>query len=298
MNRRHRWTNLAPALTREGLRVAATDTAELPVNDFGEPELMIYDYIDAWGGEWGVSAADVMVALDQLGSVPALAVRLNSPGGDYFEGVAIYNALVRHPANVTIYVDALAASAASVIAMAGNKVVMGQGSQIMIHEARSGLFGATAAEFRAQATMLDQTNDDIAGFYAARTGGDVAAWREAVAVETWYTAAQALDAGLADEVATPPARGGLANPAAAALIPVPADALEPVVEPIPLAPDPGVLGASAAEDLLTAGMAAFEAAILPEPPAATPDASPARSVFELPTNTPDLAELIRSAVRK
>jgi len=194
--RRHRWTNLAPAPFREGVRA---------VTAASEPELLIYDYIDSWGGEWGVSAAEVLAALDVIGDVPALTVRLSSPGGDYFEGVSIHNALLRHPATVTVHVDALAASAASVIAMAGDRVVMGQGAQIMIHEAASAAFGR-ADDMRACAVMLDQTNDDIAGFYAARTGGDVAAWREAVRQETWYTAAQAVAAGLADEVATPPAR--------------------------------------------------------------------------------------------
>ena len=194
--RRHRWTNLAPAPFREGVRA---------VTAASEPELLIYDYIDSWGGEWGVSAAEVLAALDVIGDVPALTVRLSSPGGDYFEGVSIHNALLRHPATVTVHVDALAASAASVIAMAGDRVVMGQGAQIMVHEAASATFGR-ADDMRATAVMLDQTNDDIAGFYAARTGGDVAAWREAVRQETWYTAAQAVAAGLADEVATPPTR--------------------------------------------------------------------------------------------
>jgi ATP-dependent protease ClpP protease subunit len=198
MERVHRWTNLAPALVRQGVRaVVENDTT---------PEIWVYDYIDSWGGDWGVSAADVIDALASIGDVPALNLRINSPGGDYFEGVAIYNALVRHTASVTVHVDALAASAASVIAMSGDRIIMGQGAQMMIHEARSSIFGATAAEMLGAAAMLEQTNSDIAGFYAQRAGGDVEQWRAAVAAETWYTATQAVEAGLADEIAAPPAR--------------------------------------------------------------------------------------------
>jgi len=204
-----RWTNLVKPLAREGVKVMRLlddgRHAEIPAG--GEmpraaaaPELWIYDVIDSWGGDWGVSAADVIDALQLIGDVPEISVRINSPGGDYFEGVAIHNALVRNGARVTVYVDALAASAASVIAMAGDEIVMGPGSQLMIHEASSMAYG-TAADFRHAAQMLDQTNDDVAGFYASRAGGDQETWRAAVAVETWYTALQAVAAGLADRVA-------------------------------------------------------------------------------------------------
>lgn len=217
-----RWTNLVKPLTREGVSALvpmpgedlgtmsrvrvhggqplAAERLGEPVRNVTTPELWIYDVIDSWGGDWGVSAADVIDALQLIGDVPEISVRINSPGGDYFEGVAIHNALTRLSAKVTVYVDALAASAASVIAMAGDEIVMGPGSQLMIHEASSMAYG-TAADFRHAAQMLDQTNDDVAGFYAARSGGDVTEWRQAVAVETWYTASQAVAAGLADRVA-------------------------------------------------------------------------------------------------
>lgn len=201
--RRSRWTNLANPQVREGVRAEITTA--------GDPELVIYDYIDSWGGDWGVSSAEVAAALAQLGAVPALRVRLNSPGGDYFEGVSIAGMLARNTAQVTVCVDGLAASAASVIAMGADRIVMGQGSQMMIHEASSGAIG-TADDMRRCASMLDQTNDDIAGMYANRTGGEQATWRAAVAEETWYTAAQAVAAGLADEVVALPQR---AEPVAA-----------------------------------------------------------------------------------
>lgn len=274
--RRHRWQNLAPAPVREGIR-AVTAAAE--------PELLIYDYIDDWGGEWGVSAADVMAALDAIGDVPALTVRLNSPGGSYFEGVAIYNALARHPATVTVHVDALAASAASVIAMAGDRVVMGQGSQIMIHEAATIALGR-ADDMRACAVMLDQTNDDIAGFYAARTGGDVAMWREAVRQETWYTAAQAVAAGLADEVATPPVRSA----------PPPADGAEApaaAARPAPLAASCG--GSCSHEAPQRPGDGNTDGNAAPQSSAPEADAPPAA---ELPTAAVNLADLVAGAIRE
>lgn len=196
MTRRNRWTNLATPQVREGIR-AQVQT--------GVGEICIYDVIDSWGGEWGVSAAEVSAALATLGGASTVDVRLNSPGGDYFEGVTIAHALARYSGVVTVHVDGLAASAASVVAMGGDRIVMAQGSQMMIHEASSMAWG-TAAEMRHTADMLDQTNSDIAAMYAQRTGGSVDEWRAAVAAETWYTAVQAVAAGLADEVMSLPAR--------------------------------------------------------------------------------------------
>ncbi len=254
MTRRTRWANLAPALVREPIRSA--------VQTDGTAELWIYDYIDEWGGEWGVSSREVAAALALMPDATAISVRLNSPGGDYFEGVAIHGALTRHPATVTVHVDGLAASAASVIAMAGDRIVMGQGAQIMIHEARSGAYG-TADEMRSTATMLDQTNDDIAGFYASHAGGDPVQWRASVRAETWYTAAQAVEAGLADEVVA----GGRQGSAPAAVA----------------APPDRVPSETDGNDQTTAGNS---------PPAEAPPA------IALPTIALDLAELIRSAARR
>jgi ATP-dependent protease ClpP protease subunit len=226
MTRRNRWTNLATPQVREPIRAQVSA---------GEGELYIYDVIDSWGGEWGVSAAEVGDALAELGKVKAISVRLNSPGGDYFEGVTIAHALARHPAEVTVHVDGLAASAASVVAMGGDRIVMAQGSQMMIHEASSMAWG-TASEMRRTAAMLDQTNADIAAMYAQRTGGDVVAWREAVAAETWYTAAQAVTAGLADELLSLPARTPELPDVLAARVAVPApETPAPTADASPLA---------------------------------------------------------------
>lgn len=209
MNRR--WkppTNLTGAPARAGLRVenAVAGGEETAAS------LYIYDAIDSWGGDWGVSATEVVAALAGVTS-KRLDVHLNSPGGDYFEGVAIRAALMGHPSTVHVYVDGMAASAASIIAMAGERVVMAQGAQMMIHDPVTISMG-DAAQLRADANLLDKIAGDIADAYAGRAGGDVKSWRKAMTAETWYTAAEAVAAGLADEVAGKPAAE---DPAAAAV---------------------------------------------------------------------------------
>lgn len=180
-----------------GVRALADDTAEL----------YIYDEI----GYWGVTAGDVAFVLSQVTS-PKLTVRLNSPGGDVFDGVAIYNLLLDHAAMVDVVVDGLAASAASFIAMAGETVTANSGSQFMIHDAW-GLAIGNAADMTEMASVLEKTSAMIASIYAERAGGEADGWRTAMLAETWYSAQEAVDAGLADEVVTRPQRGGDDEPA-------------------------------------------------------------------------------------
>jgi ATP-dependent protease ClpP protease subunit len=158
--------------------------------------IYVYDEI----GYWGVTASDFVAELSELAGVTQIDLHVNSPGGDVFEGLAIMNCLRAHPANVTTYVDGIAASIASVIAMAGDQIVMGPHSQLMIHEG-SALCIGNAADMRKTAELLDFQSDNIAGVYAARAGGTVEAWRALMVAETWYTAEEAVKAGLADEVA-------------------------------------------------------------------------------------------------
>lgn len=154
----------------------------------------VYDEI----GFWGVTAADFakdVAALD----TNTINLRLNSPGGDLFDGIAIHNTLRAHKATVNVHVDGLAASAASVIAMAGDTVTMGAGTQMMIHDGL-GLCLGNAAEMRTVADLLDKCSDEIAGFYARRAGGSTDMWRSAMLAESWYTGDEAVAAGLADSV--------------------------------------------------------------------------------------------------
>jgi ATP-dependent protease ClpP protease subunit len=165
-----------------------------------KPEVLIYGEIESW---FGVDAADFVrdfAAID----APEILVRINSPGGDMFDGIAIMNALRGHAAKVVVQVDALAASAASIIAMGGDEIVMNDGSQLMLHNAFALCVG-TAEDMQKMADTLDRQNNVIAGIYAGRAGGTVDEWLAVMAEETWLNAQETVDAGLADSVIkTPP----------------------------------------------------------------------------------------------
>lgn len=164
--------------------------------DRSAAEIAIYDEV----GYFGVTASDFLRELNAL-DVDEIAVRLNTPGGDVFDGVAIMNALKNHRATVTTYVDGLAASIGSVILQAGDERVVADASQVMIHEG-FGLVVGTAADMRQQADLLDQVSEMIAGVYADRAGGTADEWRAAMKQETWYSGSEAVTAGLADRVAS------------------------------------------------------------------------------------------------
>lgn len=168
------------------------ETADLYIYD----EIMPAHMVEWFGG--GVSAEGLIEQLSEI-SASTLNVRINSPGGSAFEGIAIYNTLVSHSATINVYVDALAASAASIVAMAGDKITMMVGSQMMIHDA-IGVEMGNAAEMRAMADFLDGQSDNIASIYASKAGGDASDWRAIMLAETWMMAQEAVDMKLADEV--------------------------------------------------------------------------------------------------
>lgn len=176
--------------------------------DEGPVEVWLYDEI----GFWGVSSEMFCRALAEIDAAEIL-LRVNSPGGDVFDGTAMYNALVDHPAYVTCRVEGLAASAASFIAQAADRVVMGRGAELMIHDA-SGFCIGNAADMGEMAAILDRVSDGIAGIYHDRAGGSAKSWRDTMRGEQWYTADEAVTAGLADEVMAAPKKRG-AEPAAA-----------------------------------------------------------------------------------
>ncbi len=176
------------------LRQGRTDWYRI-VNKAGDvAEVYIYDEI----GYWGVTAKDFVDELRQV-TADRIELHINSPGGDAFDGIAIYQALKDHTAEVTATVDSLAASAASFIAMAGDRVVMTRNATMMIHDA-FGLAAGNAADMRDMADRLDKISDNVADIYAQHAGGSVTSWRDAMRAETWYTADEAVTAGLADEV--------------------------------------------------------------------------------------------------
>lgn len=182
---------------------------------------------------WDVDSgmfARALAAPDVVGA-SVLHVSLNSIGGDVFDGIGIYNALRGHGAQVLMTVTGLAASIASVIMMAGDKVVMGRGAEVMIHDAHAVQMG-NAADMAKMAEILDKCSDNIASFYAERAGGEAADWRAIMRDEKWYTAQEAVDAGLADEV-TPPREQptGTAGAAAITLLRPAARRVVPAGEP-------------------------------------------------------------------
>lgn len=127
-------------------------------------------------------------------------MHINSPGGSVFDGIAILNVLRNHRGALTTVVDGIAASAASFIAQAGTTRVMARNSQMMIHDAMA-LCGGNAADMRETADLLDKASDNLADIYAERSGrGSAADWRAAMEKEVWYSAQEAVDAGLADAI--------------------------------------------------------------------------------------------------
>lgn len=160
-------------------------------------ELLIYDPIDSY---FGISASYVVRWLRALPeATDELVVRLNCPGGDVFEGIAIYNALHRHKARVVIEVDGVAASAASVIAMAGDEIRMAAGSMFMVHEAW-GFTQGPAEDHEKNAELLRKINEDLVSLYAARTGQVEKKLRSMMAEETWLNTTEAKELGFADIV--------------------------------------------------------------------------------------------------
>lgn len=166
-------------------------------------ELMIYGRIG--GGGWfddGISASDVASALREAGPGP-VNVRINSGGGDVFDGIAIHSLLSRHAGAVTTYVDGLAASAASFIMLAGDRIVSARNAFVMIHDAMTYTYGNADTHARA-GELLGSASENIADMYAEKAGEDVAFWRNAMTVNgedgTWYTGQEAMAAGLVDEI--------------------------------------------------------------------------------------------------
>lgn len=196
-------------MKRDMGRASATDRHWYTINKASPTsddvtEILIYDEIgDSWWG--GVSAKEFAKDLKAIDSA-AINVRLNSPGGDVHDGIAILNALRAHSAKITVIVDGLAASAASFIAMGGDEVVMGRNSEMMIHDAWSFCAG-NAADMQKKAADLDRASDNIASIYAEKSGGTSEDWREVMRAETWYSAQEAVDAGLADRVDAKAASG-------------------------------------------------------------------------------------------
>ena len=161
-------------------------------------EVLIYDEI----GAYGVSAKGFLAELGALPDDEPIDLRLNSPGGSVFDAVAIYNALMRHAGMITVWIDGIAASAASYIAMAGDEIVMPENAFLMIHDPSAIVMG-TAADMRDMAGTLDKIAASMTRGYAAKSGKPEAQIAALMASETWFDASDALDLGLATRLAEP-----------------------------------------------------------------------------------------------
>jgi ATP-dependent protease ClpP protease subunit len=192
------WAKAFPA-RNAGKVAAATPIVFRNAEQTDQPlEILIYGEIGtSWWDDSGVSARDFAVALAPIPQARKIIVRINSPGGNVWDGWAIYNLLAARRANVTCVVDGIAASIASVIALAGSECQMPMASMMMIHPA-SGLCMGTAEEMTEMAAALQKHTDVIAGVYERKSGKPLADVQAKMAAETWFTAPEAKDYGLAD----------------------------------------------------------------------------------------------------
>lgn len=155
----------------------------------------VYDVIDPW---YGASADGLIKALAGAAD-STVHLHINSPGGDVFEARAMSAALVAHAGQVVAHIDGVAASAATYLAMAANEVRITDGGMVMVHNSWTIAYG-DKTELRATADLLDKIDQSIAADYAKKTGKTLEqmhAWMDA---ETWFSAAEALDAGLVDAI--------------------------------------------------------------------------------------------------
>ena len=162
-------------------------------------EIRIYDEI----GFWGTDAKTFVSKLDEAAASAAeVVVAINSPGGDVFDAFAIYNALRRYAGRVTARIDGVAASAASLVAMAGDRIVMPENAMLMIHNPWTVALG-TASDLRATADSMDKARDGILAAYRNKSGKTDEELTAMLDAETWMTAAEAKEAGFADEIESP-----------------------------------------------------------------------------------------------
>lgn len=163
-------------------------------------EIIIYGVIGSSYWDDGISDTVFQKELKALGDVKEITVRINSVGGDVFQGFAIYNLLKQHSAKITVHVDGIAASIASIIMLAGDKIIMGEGAQVMVHSAWTYTAG-NARDLESTIDRLLAIDEQLIKLYSAKTKNDREYIRSLVVAETWFNAEEAVEIGLADEVA-------------------------------------------------------------------------------------------------
>ncbi|MGP8684193.1 ClpP-like prohead protease/major capsid protein fusion protein [Pseudomonas aeruginosa] len=164
----------------------------------GVAEILLYDEI----GVWGITAQQFARELKALGDLSLISLRIHSPGGDVFEGTAIYNLLKNHPARVEAHVDGLAASMASVIAMAADTIYMPENAMMMVHRPW-GIQGGEADDMRRYADLLEKIEGTMVAAYMAKTGKSEEDIKSLLKAETWMDGREAVEAGFADQLTEP-----------------------------------------------------------------------------------------------
>jgi ATP-dependent Clp protease protease subunit len=169
----------------------------------GVLEILIYEDIGYdWWSDGGVTAKTVKQAMDGAQGFDSITLRINSPGGDAFEGAAIYSLLRASGKPINVFIDGIAASAASIIAMAGDTITMSNVAMMMVHNAWTVCAG-DAGDMRKCADTLEKVSASIAQAYVARTGKTAAAIKDIMDEETWMGAQECVDQGFATAVAAP-----------------------------------------------------------------------------------------------
>ena len=185
---------------REILPEGAGDWLNFQDMDDGSAEIRIYGEITpvAWFDD-DVSAAEIYEQLKDT-TADTIHVRINSPGGSVFDGVAIYNLLKESSAEIIVHIDGAAASIAGVIAMAGDEIIIGRGATFMAHDPWTWTAG-DAGELRQQADILDTLKKGLVDVFVHRTGIPREEIENILSEETWLTGADAVEMGFADRVA-------------------------------------------------------------------------------------------------
>lgn len=176
-------------MSKSWYSIKASANANEPV------EINIYDEI----GFWGVTAKSFLDEMNVAKGRP-ITLRINSPGGDVFDGMAIYNRLKSHSHDVIVHIDGLAASMASVIAMAGKTVNIAEGAMLMLHNPSSSWTGGESKDLRKTADMLDKVKEATVTAYVRKTQMDATEISALMDEETWLTAAEAKEKGFVDFV--------------------------------------------------------------------------------------------------
>ena len=161
----------------------------------GRGKIFLYDVIDDW---WGIGANMMVDALNFLGNVP-IDMYVNSPGGDVWDGRAMQTLLRNHDQEVIAYVDGIAASAATTVALGANSTFIAEGARFMIHNSWTFTIG-NATELRKIADLLDQIDEDIANDYAKKTGETAETMLGHMAEDTFFSAKEACEIGLCDGI--------------------------------------------------------------------------------------------------